>query len=253
LTSALIGHTGLVGGHLSRHFEFDYKVNSSNPQSIAGTRQQKLVISAMPAEKWRANLNPNEDKKNLTALIDSIDKISSADEVILISTVDVFPMPTFVFESSKINRFECQPYGYHRLLLEDYIKKRFKRSYIVRLPALVGSGLKKNVLFDLKNNKDLTQVPINSIYQFYPLSRIGNDLDVITNSKPGLYHLTSHPLMIQELVLKLDLNPHLFGSFSPNPPNYDFRTSHAVLWGKNQDYQVSLDEVYDSISEYLSW
>ena len=253
MTSALIGYTGLVGGHLSRHYEFDYQVNSSNPQSIAGTRQQKLVISAMPAEKWRANLNPNEDKKSLNALIDSIDKISSADEVVLISTVDVFPQPTLVFESSKINRLECQPYGYHRLLLEDYILKRFERSYIVRLPALVGSGLKKNVLFDLKNHKDLTQVPINSVYQFYPLSRIGNDLKVITNSNPGLYHLTSQPLMIQELVVKLNLNPNLFGSFSPSPPNYDFRTSQAVLWGKDQDYQVSLDEVYESIFEYLSW
>ena len=42
-----------------------------------------------PAEKWRANLNPLEDEKNIDFLIYNLNNIK-AKKFVLISTVDVF-------------------------------------------------------------------------------------------------------------------------------------------------------------------
>jgi hypothetical protein len=58
MSSALIGHTGFVGGNLRRQGSYDELYNSKNIESIA-ERSFDLVVSAgAPAAKWIANREP---------------------------------------------------------------------------------------------------------------------------------------------------------------------------------------------------
>ena len=47
---------------------------------------------------------------------------------------------------------------------------------IIRLPALVGEGLKKNALFDIKNNNNVDLIDSRNSYQFYPLKNLWKDI-----------------------------------------------------------------------------
>lgn len=85
------------------------------------------------------------DKACIDSLIDHL-KTVKAKKFILISTVDVFKSPVNVDENSPIILDELKPYGYNRRRLELFVKKNFTSHLIVRLPGLVGSGLKR-ILF----------------------------------------------------------------------------------------------------------
>ena len=92
MSSALIGHSGFVGGSLLRQANFDGLYNSSNIGGI-GTRDWELVVCAAPsAVKWKANKFLEEDREHVDALIRELDQVRTA-HFVLISTVDVYPAP----------------------------------------------------------------------------------------------------------------------------------------------------------------
>ena len=98
-SSALIGHTGFIGGNLLRQRPFDACFNSSNVEELAGRRFDLVVCSGVPAEKWKANRDPAGDLANIERLVRALDKVD-ARSVVLISTVDVFINPVDVDEDS---------------------------------------------------------------------------------------------------------------------------------------------------------
>jgi len=143
MSSAIIGYTGFVGSNLVRQKEFNSFYNSKNIHSIIGKSFDLVVCSGAPAVKWLANKEPVKDRDNLQILINCLSQIS-AKKLILISTVDVYPLPIEVDEDTKIDQDNLHPYGKNRLELENFVKDNFD-SLIVRLPGLFGKGLKKNV------------------------------------------------------------------------------------------------------------
>lgn len=73
------------------------------------------------------------------------------DNFILISTVDVYDIKSGVDEDYIINPEKADYYGRNRLEFEKFVKDKFPKFTIIRLPALFGSGLKKNFIYDLLN------------------------------------------------------------------------------------------------------
>lgn len=132
---ALIGR-GFVGMNLDAPGRFTDRYNSENIEEMKGHYNQ-IVIAAPYAVKWWANENSDADMDTVLQLQNVLGRCT-ADDVILISTVDAR---------------EQEPYGFHRRILEDFVRARFENARIVRLPALYGPGLKKNALFDLLNGK----------------------------------------------------------------------------------------------------
>jgi hypothetical protein len=91
-TSALIGHTGFVGGNLAAQSPFDAFYNSSNVEQIAGRSFVHLVISAMPAAMWIADRDPEADRAAVDRLTGSLTEVHAAQSVV-IPTVAVYPAP----------------------------------------------------------------------------------------------------------------------------------------------------------------
>src|SRR5947209_18546431 len=102
MTRALIGYTGLVGGTLLRQTRFDDLYNRGNIESIAGRSYDLLVCAGAPAQKWLANREPGPDRANLERLMTALATVK-ARQVVLISTVDVWPIPVDVDEGSRID------------------------------------------------------------------------------------------------------------------------------------------------------
>lgn len=144
----LVGHTGFVGSNLAENNAFDLYFNSKNISEAFGLNPDVLVYSGVRAEKFLANKEPENDFKIILEAIENIKKINPK-QIVLISTVDVYPNPIAVDENSEIDLETVQPYGKNRLYLENWVASNFDDYLIVRLPGLFGKNIKKNFIFDL--------------------------------------------------------------------------------------------------------
>jgi hypothetical protein len=146
----LIGHTGFVGGTLARQHGFAALFNSSNIDGIGSEKFNTLVCAAAPGSMFTANRDPERDKEQIAALINSL-KTARARRFVLISSIAVFANFAGEDDESSVAFQQELAYGRHRRALEAFVENTFPDSLIVRLPALFGTGLRKNFIFDLLN------------------------------------------------------------------------------------------------------
>jgi len=147
---ALIGHTGFVGGILSRQHAFAAQFNSSSVEEIVGRQFDTLVCAAAPGSMFTANREPERDRRQIDALIERLDTVK-ARRLILISSIAVLADFSAGDDETTQAFQKDLPYGRHRRALEVYCETRFSNVLVVRLPALFGPGLRKNFIFDLLN------------------------------------------------------------------------------------------------------
>jgi hypothetical protein len=115
----------------------------------------------------------------------------------VISTIDVHGSICRNEESD----FEesSEPYGKHRFIFERWCRNTFKNCLIVRLPALFGVGLKKNCLFDLLENREISVHP-NSEFQWYDLNWLKEDIGLALALSLHTANFYSEPVRTQEIV-----------------------------------------------------
>lgn len=247
MTDALIGYTGFVGSNLEATHEFGAKFNSKNISDIEGQSFSLLVCAGAPAKKWYANLHPEEDRETLDGLMAHLAKVR-AERMVLISTVDVFKNPYLADENTPVDMEGLNAYGLNRRRLEIFVREHFGNVLIVRLPGLVGKGLKKNILFDFHNNNEVQKIDSRGVFQFYPVSRLWDDISKASAAGLGLIHLTSAPVSVSEVAREV-WGREFRNEVLPKPAKYDFRSAHAGLWGR-ECYQVSRDEEIAAIREW---
>ncbi len=81
--SALIGFTGFVGGTLHRARGFDLLINSKNTNDLRGGSFDLVVCAGVPAAKWLANAQPEDDRNAIASIRDALDT-TEIKEMILI-------------------------------------------------------------------------------------------------------------------------------------------------------------------------
>ena len=249
MTDALIGYTGFVGSNLMAAHEFGAVFNSKNITEIEGQSFNLLVCAGAPAKKWYANLHPEEDKETLDGLMGHVSKVR-AGRVVLISTVDVFKNPYLADENTPVDMDGLSAYGLNRRRLEIFVEEHFENVLIVRLPGLVGKGLKKNILFDFHNNNEVLKIDSRGVFQFYPVQRLWGDIKKAEENALSLVHLTSAPVSVAEVAREV-WGREFRNEVLPKPAKYDFRSAHAGLWGRER-YQVSRDEEIAAIKAWAA-
>lgn len=244
MADALIGHTGFIGGNLARQRAFEAGYRSTDIHTLKGRRYRRIVCAGAPAVKWKANQEPAADRANLQRLLDALGACD-ADEVVLISTVDVFASPRGVTESDDPHG-PNHAYGTHRLELEDFVRDRFPRVLVARLPGVFGPGLRKNVLFDLWANHRTAFVDPASMFQWYDVTRLAGDLDRALAAGLELVHLAPEPVPTAQ-ILQRYFPQRAVGEPSDEPVRYDLRTEHAAVYGADgpwiEDAATSLDRI----------
>jgi nucleoside-diphosphate-sugar epimerase len=201
---AIIGHTGFVGGNVLNHFKKKKfkisKFNSKNIKNIHKKKYHSLVFAGLPATKWKINLNPKKDIENIKKILKLL-KTIKVDQFILISTIDIYN--------------HKEPYGFNRLNFEKEISRIFNKLIIIRLPALFGPGLKKNIVYDLLNNNEVYKINPNSYYQWLDISNLNIEIDKILNKKKfasgKIIELFTEPIKTQEIfdIAKIYINSNL--------------------------------------------
>ncbi|MEP6572542.1 MAG: pyridine nucleotide transhydrogenase [Gemmatimonadota bacterium] len=249
MTTALIGSTGFVGGNLQRQATFDDGYHSRNIESLAGKHYDLIVCAGAPAVKWKANREPDEDRAQIERLVQALGAARAA-HVVLISTVDVYPVPIEVDENSEIDPEGGQPYGRHRFLLERFIADRFEHT-IIRLPGLFGRGLKKNIIYDFLHQNAVDAINADSVFQFYHLDALWEDIARVRDRAIRLVNFATEPTSVREIAREA------FGRAFENagqgaPARYDFRTTHAGIFDKTGGYIRSKPEVLEAMRQFVA-
>jgi len=248
MKNALIGFSGFVGSTLLKQVGFDFLYRSSNIGEIEGKTFDTVVCTAAPAQKWIANREPVADLQNIESLIAHL-KTVTCTTFILISTVDVFKNPIGVDEDTLVDEEGLHAYGLHRRLLEKFVESHFPNHLIVRLPGLVGPGLRKNVIFDFRNDNNLQIIDSRGVFQFYPMVNLWYDIQIALRADLKLVHLTAEPIIVAEVSEQGFGKP--FSQPQVNPSAiYDFRTRHAELFGATGHYQYNKRETLMAVRAY---
>jgi hypothetical protein len=244
----LVGHTGFVGSNLRRQMAFDLCIHRENLDALRGIRADRLVLSCLPAEKWRINAAPQDDLDNLHCMQDVLSTVQ-ARQIVLISTADVFLQPLEVDEDSAPQSTSLHPYGKHRLAFEDWVRQRFERCCILRLPGVFGPGLKKNILFDLHQEHRIEHIHPDGVFQWYPIARLWADIERALALELTLVHVAPAPWRTRDLVArlwpKLRLTPNVSAA-----PQYRVRSRHAERFGGDAGFWMSPDQVIDALHDW---
>jgi hypothetical protein len=250
MPSALVGYTGTIGRTLLGETSFDELYNSANISSLAGKKYDLLVCAGAPAAKWKANQDPEADLANLKVLMGCLER-ACADRLVLISTVDVFARPVGVDEEWPVAVDETEPYGRHRRHLEEFVQAHFPGASVVRLPGLLGKALKKNFVYDLLHQNALHLTHCESVFQFYDLSRLWADLQVVLQHSVPLIHFATGPVKAKE-VAKSCFGV-AFDNVTERPPvYYDMRTRYGSLFDSAGPYLYSAAETLERIARFVA-
>jgi nucleoside-diphosphate-sugar epimerase len=248
---ALIGHTGFVGGALAASgWPFAARFNSSNIQEMRGRRFGTVVCAGVSAVKWLANREPEADWRGIASLLDVLSTVR-AERFVLVSTIDVYPVPLDVTEADVPPLGNGQPYGRHRLQIEHAVRERFACNHIVRLPALFGDGLRKNALFDLLTNHMTQQINPEGHFQWYPLRRFADDLRRIIAAELALVNIAVQPLRMGDIAARFFPSLEIGPAGGPGP-RYNVRSLHAALLGGAAGYHLTGDQALEEIGHYVA-
>jgi nucleoside-diphosphate-sugar epimerase len=248
MSDALFGYTGLVGQTLLRQRRFSAHFRSTDVDKSHGCEFDTVICAAAPAKKWWANQNADADRFMIQELIANLSAIRCR-HFILISTVDVFADPVAVDESSIVEAASLSPYGLHRHMLEQEVRSIFPQLTIVRLPGLVGPGLKKNVIFDLHNGNNLEAIDSRGTFQFYPLVNLWPDIQTAIRSGLSCVHLTAEAVSVREVAAE-GFGFDFTNELRTAPARYDFQSAYAAGFGAVSRYQYSRRETLMAVRAY---
>lgn len=303
MIKSIVGYTGFVGSNLCAFGKFDNFYNSKNIEEAFDTKPDILYFAGIRAEKFLANSNPKKDLENIYNAIETIKKIDPK-KLVLISTVDVYPVPNDVDEDSIIEG-TGDAYGTNRYIFERMAKKDFPNTLIVRLPALFGINIKKNFIYDclnpipsmLNNNiyNRLTRINNNikkyyekfddnfykiiklkdtqkeellqilrdcdfdaryftdsrSVYQFYPLKRLYDDIQIALDNGLKIINISSEPLSSSEIYRFL-FNKEFVNEVSTKPAYYNFKSKYATLYGGSNGYIIKKKDVLNELRSFVN-
>lgn len=248
MNNGLIGFSGFVGSTLLKQAPFESLYRSTNIRDIEDQSFDTIVCAGAPAQKWIANREPETDRQKIDGLITHL-KTIQCKIFILISTVDVYKSPIGVDEDTPVEESELHAYGLHRRLLEKFVENRFHNHVIVRLPGLVGPGLRKNVIFDFLNDNNLHAIDSRGVFQFYPMVNLWYDIQLALNAHLKLVHLTAEPISVADVSLK-GFGNTFDQALTNTPATYDMRTRYAQVFGASGHYQYSARETIQAVRAY---
>lgn len=166
----IIGGNGFVGSAIVRYCEqhqIEHQIiTKKNYGNFVGRSCDILINANGNSSKLLSNKEPVED---FIKTVESVKK-SLTDfnfkKYVLISSCDVYPdcsSPETTLENMEIDISKQSQYGFHKYLAEKCVIHSTRDWLIVRLGGMVGTGLKKNAIFDILHGGPLWLDPSSKL------------------------------------------------------------------------------------------
>lgn len=133
--------------------------------------------------------------------------------------------------------------------LDQYYEKQSNGYYKCKLLNQSEHNRLKNIFNNLSFNA-LNFTDSRSVFQFYPLYRLWNDIQCILKNDIRLWNPATEPISVSELYF------HLSGKVFQNetasvPARYDYRTKYDYLFKHTDGYIMSQKEVIEEIKKFV--
>jgi hypothetical protein len=220
---ALIGSNGTIGQSLLDHRPFDAVFNSDNLQQITNRAWDLIVCAAPSGNRLAVNRGQTQDFENCIKLVSML-KQCYTKKLVLISSVDAETAPDSV-------------YGRNRAWLEQELSRAHATS-ILRLSTLIGTRIKKNVLFDLKHGLFLNSIDRDAELQWCVLNDLPQQIDISINELPSTRNIVSEPIKNSEIV-------HRFF------PHLSAKQTHSTVRYNQQPYVYTKQDIFTAMEQYL--
>ena len=261
---ALVGYTGFVGSNIyvraSNRIEGVY--DTQNVEKAYGLEPDVLVFAALRADKDLAQRAPYDDYERVLEAQRTIKKINPA-KLVLISTTDVYKNPVGVDEensvfavgSDKADKEGIMPYNLNRYYFEAWARKNYADLLIMRLARPYGLNPKNSFLKDFTDESFIKQIDSKSKYQFYPLSRIWEDIQTAIAENLPIVNMTSEPISAGEIYQCLtgkDFKPTSGKEAAKKMlTTEDVMTIYADKFGGSGSYICPKSEILGSIKQFV--
>lgn len=158
----VLGGNGFVGSAvcslLADRGEAFVSIGRENYQDYIGTSCDVFVNCNGNARRFWANENPAEDfEASVSSTMRSLVDFKHGLYVYL-SSVDVYADttdPAKNAEDSEIDFDGLDPYGFHKWISEELVRRHAPGWLILRLGNMIGPGLKKNSVYDAMNDQPI--------------------------------------------------------------------------------------------------
>jgi nucleoside-diphosphate-sugar epimerase len=168
----VLGGNGFIGSAFARLFEtknIAYEIiTKENFSQYKNTSCDILINANGNSKKYLADQYVLEEfNASVSSVLNSLVSLSYQ-KYIFLSTGDVYPSQESVLEtkeSSSIDITRQCNYGFHKYLAEQLVQHYAQNWLIFRMGGFVGPGLKKNAIFDMRNNSTLW-ISLESELQF---------------------------------------------------------------------------------------
>ena len=174
----LVGGKGLVGSGFSKFFKENkilYKIITRQNKKNFYNKSCDILIDCNGNGSKRIGIaDPLFDfKASVYSVFENLVHIKYNKYVYISSsqTYEDTKSKKMTKENRICNNLKLNNYGFNKLIAENYVKKFSSKYLIVRLPYIVGPGLKRNPVYDLSHNKE-TYVTLNSNINFIHTSSI---------------------------------------------------------------------------------
>ena len=251
----IIGANGMIGQNINEQYSNISNVSKITRENFTESANKKyniLFVTAADARKYWVNQNPHYDLKHLCNLAEGI-KNYTFEKLVLISSIDVYNQVENKGDEKTLLKFENPSYGDNRLFLELLLKSEFQNKlHIIRLQGIIANNLKKNPLYDLKFKNELYKINKNNILQFYPISKLKQDIDLCIMNEINLANISCEPIKLSEIFIKY--YPHLLSQADDNKPqaNYDVKSIYSETLLNKKDYWIPKDDIFKAIEDYFS-
>ena len=252
----IIGGKGLTGSALVRYMEqenIEFSIiQKENKNEFLGKECDILIYANGNALKYKANSDPyfdfNASVNSIAEYIHGID----FQKFILISSMDVYDTKdnlSSTKEDVKINSLKLTPYGYHKFLVEEYVKHFGKNYLIFRLPGIIGPGLKKNVVYDASHSEKKIMISEKSVHNIINTDFVAKVIFKILELgiKNEIFNIASkNSISIKKII-------ELSGQTSEFTPESKDKIEHYEVNTEKISKYVDLTTSEEAIEEYLEY
>ena len=206
----LIGGTGLVGSGFLRYFKekkIPFKLITSKNKKKFFNKKCNLLIDCNGNGSKRAGIkDPFFDfNASVLTVVENLIKIKYK-KYIYISTSQVYENLSnkiFTKEDFLINFKKINNYGFNKYIAEMYVKKYVSNYLIIRLPYVIGPGLKRNPFYDIPNKRE-TYLTLNSDINCIHTDTIAKlTMQINKNNNKKTYNLGSKENIKVREILKM--------------------------------------------------
>jgi hypothetical protein len=198
----VIGGFGMIGSNIVEQYSNDNEISIITRENFLDFEHKifdLIFCAAADGRKYLANSEPYNDLINVMSLVQSV-RLLKCRKFILVSTIDVYNSVGNVGDENSRIAIERFSYGSNRLSLEIALREVFgNKLTVIRLQGIIANNLKKNILFDIKNQKSFVQLGNESKMQYYPLKMFRNHIEEVLSKSLVLCNLSCQPISYFEL------------------------------------------------------